>query len=906
MIDKWDTEILSKEINSFVTSELRGVLTEDEINHITVNSGHNIQKAIYAINKIKERTEEKKALSLDFISGLFPETIDQEKALKILECLSMFNVIGYTDIYSQQSDVICGELLNLSRQDFDNIIEVLVVNNFIERSGSFIWVSSFQIDFILHFLKRNNSDSLIKFITVVEKADLGPSFGKQIIKLADYEDSKKIKQLISSNEGLINRIEFINSKTGSEIINNLVEVNPIETATGLLNTLSKRSSNELFELKIGRRNLVWALEKLAFRRETFSTAADILLLLAKAENEKLGNNSTQQLIELFQVMLAGTQAPLDERFNWITKHYVIEESQLILISCLDRALMTRNFIKMRGAETQAGKELQEIFPEHPDIQKYWSNVISLLTSIAIDDSSKNKEKACEILINRFNQQLLDGLSSEIISSIEKVVDKHKTIPKDLNQQFAYALSVDWNISSEYKKRIELILEKYKPIDIKDQLENIVKLPPYKAERVDGEIKDLAEIEARDLCKSLINEGNFNWLGHIGVLLEGEQRQSFSFGHEVGKIGKKLEEIISVIISEYLKIPFDNRNTSLLEGIVAGKSDESFTRWVIDSLLKNDTVWYHAIRLNRFLRINFKDVEKLFPIISKNPNYVVAFQYLDLRGLSDKELNIIISELLKAGEFGHVICTGILGEIIRKNPERYSQIEEIIDWILFQKDVLKANNQHFFLMMHYFDLAEVKLKNGSVELAKFISNEILEVCKEISVPNETYAVRLLRIVLDQYWKETWPLFGTQIISDTYEGWWNLKGFLEKYEFKNVEGLIDWVNQNLPLSARNIIQFIRFEQKDANDTDDWTEIVYQLINLAGEDEYFLSSLSARLHSYFTSGTALPIFNSRILLLKKLANHKFERVRQFSQVEIAHFENSIIEEKKWLENYNLRNKQ
>ena len=43
-----------------------------------------------------------------------------------------------------------------------------------------------------------------------------------------------------------------------------------------------------------RRHLVWALEKVAFRRDTFSDGARMLLSLAIAENETCSNNATGQ------------------------------------------------------------------------------------------------------------------------------------------------------------------------------------------------------------------------------------------------------------------------------------------------------------------------------------------------------------------------------------------------------------------------------------------------------------------------------------------------------------------------------------------------------------------------------------------------------------------------------------
>src|SRR6185312_12395948 len=57
-----------------------------------------------------------------------------------------------------------------------------------------------------------------------------------------------------------------------------------------------------------RRHLVWALEKMAFREDTFEKAAFLMLAFAAAENETWGNNATGQFKHLFPVFGASTAA----------------------------------------------------------------------------------------------------------------------------------------------------------------------------------------------------------------------------------------------------------------------------------------------------------------------------------------------------------------------------------------------------------------------------------------------------------------------------------------------------------------------------------------------------------------------------------------------------------------------
>lgn len=66
-----------------------------------------------------------------------------------------------------------------------------------------------------------------------------------------------------------------------------------------------------------RRSLVWALEHLLWFQTTYEGAASALLALAAAENEDWGNNATGVLKDSFQLLLGGTEVPIDRRLAWL-------------------------------------------------------------------------------------------------------------------------------------------------------------------------------------------------------------------------------------------------------------------------------------------------------------------------------------------------------------------------------------------------------------------------------------------------------------------------------------------------------------------------------------------------------------------------------------------------------------
>ena len=67
--------------------------------------------------------------------------------------------------------------------------------------------------------------------------------------------------------------------------------------------------DQLRDLEEGRRHIVWALEKLAFRKKTFESAATQLRRLGATETEShIENNARVQFTQLYQLYLSGTEA----------------------------------------------------------------------------------------------------------------------------------------------------------------------------------------------------------------------------------------------------------------------------------------------------------------------------------------------------------------------------------------------------------------------------------------------------------------------------------------------------------------------------------------------------------------------------------------------------------------------
>jgi hypothetical protein len=105
----------------------------------------------------------------------------------------------------------------------------------------------------------------------------------------------------------------LQSASAARVWSHLALADPGHAAARMREILQSASPAEKQAFGEGRREVVWALVKLAWRRDSFEDAMLALAELAVAENESFNNNATGEFCARFQVVLGGTEVPYRER-----------------------------------------------------------------------------------------------------------------------------------------------------------------------------------------------------------------------------------------------------------------------------------------------------------------------------------------------------------------------------------------------------------------------------------------------------------------------------------------------------------------------------------------------------------------------------------------------------------------
>lgn len=215
--------------------------------------------------------------------------------------------------------------------------------------------------------------------------DLASSVPPQLLdwffEMSKYAEESKtaqtvFKTLLDEN-GPFQQSGLLKDPRGARFFLSLTEAAPAVALQSLNNTIGVWSRDELLDFTTGRREVVWALERIAVWRELFPDAARLLLKLAEAENEKhIGNNATGVFADLFtpgQGPVAPTEASPEERFPVLKEaleHHSKECRRIALLAC-NHALQTGHFSRLVGAEHQGLKRQPTLW-----VPKTWGELFN--------------------------------------------------------------------------------------------------------------------------------------------------------------------------------------------------------------------------------------------------------------------------------------------------------------------------------------------------------------------------------------------------------------------------------------------------------------------------------------------------------------------------------------------------
>lgn len=831
---------------------------------------------------------------------IFGRDVENKDDLRVLRIISCFDKLDYPisgidtpkNQETNQNLKFLSDFLGIELTSFKEIIQKYKNKVRIEQFGNLIVVRPLPLTLRLaiDFWRYKDPNDYKAFIENMPN-QYREAMVNQLSRLEGFEFAKDFITEFWGVDGNFSTAEYINTSEGSRIFRSIATVNPSESIKVLKKHFLK-SKDEFYINENARQNIVWALERLCFRKETFIEASKILMCIAINEGETYySNNAKSYFLQLFKIYLAGTEIDLLPRLEvlkWAFNRNEEEYTQLALKAI--RRAYSEVGGRFSGAERQGiNMPLEDYTPKlYDEIWDYYKELFILLEPFISNENifqQLAQEAVYTNINNIYNQRL----------AIEEIIKYLTIISNNLADKVSFYkelhLSIKRNgVNKEFKNEIQNFLDNNLIIeDFKDLL-NL-----YVINTIDD--YDESSIEANRIAKKAVND-KIQISEYFDILLNGHQIYTFNFGAKYTELSGYNEKLINDLIV-YINSESVDLNISLLHGLISTLNiNEKKRVFEIMKSTNSLTPFYCA----NFLNIDEQAFEYLFELSITKQNTLLLINLRNCLFNFDSEYVIFTLDKIKKIEHGHYIIFDLIYRLTAYvDNVSYDYIKIYFKNLVYDFNYLSIyENNRYGLGFYQWRIMFDKIISEFPELNPIVSHQIVEYLKSnFHDSNNTYIRDIVMKLLISNFNSSWEVFSELLVKDDFYTFYSLFGlnFASRAEsdhplFTNdevIDKIILWLNGKQKAASWFVSIAPLFEYEN----NEWNKHTLRLINNFGDDEHFLNELSSNLHSMFSVGSRIPYYSARKELVSKLNNHSIPRVREWSIIEVERYEQRIAEE-------------
>lgn len=350
----------------------------------------------------------------------------------------------------------------------------------------------------------------------------------------------------------------------------------------LTRLLGRATPERLRQLCKGRRWIVWTLEYLKWFPECFDSAGRLLLSLAKAETEDIGNNATGVWLGLFLPGLGGTAVPAIER------HQLIEEAlksdsadrRLLAVEAIGRAVPFHQ-TRMSGLEDRGVRPVPREW--HPtlwsDLQEIGRSALRLLSTALKDECPEVAEAARSTLFRAVRVLVGWGLADdmlELLGSLEATSDVQR---RELRDCIGNVLEFESDsLTPEQMAQLQQLEQQLVGKTYSDRLHRWVGQLSSADQRIAyGSKRQVYEDKVAELAREA-TESRKLLLPELDWLASDEAPNASAFGFHLGKLDETRGWF-----SKLAELALQDRGPTLLASYLSGRRAADDGAWVDECL-----------------------------------------------------------------------------------------------------------------------------------------------------------------------------------------------------------------------------------------------------------------------------------------------------------------------------------
>jgi len=649
---------------------------------------------------------------------------------------------------------------------------------------------------------------------------------------AESKAASKIVNELLGDGGPFNNNEYIQSALGANFFLALTEAEPKTALKRLKTTLGPLSEENLYSFTTGRREVIWALERIAMHRDLFPDAARLLLALGEAENETWSNNASGVFAYLFSPapgLVASTGAPPEERFP-VLKEAIESPSKkrrLLALNACSAGLRHGHFARTVGAEYQGLKEVKlwtpktwgEIFDAY---RRVWELLYDKLDNMEEDE----QQKAVSVLLDHTRSLASEpNLFDMVINTISELAGKPYVEKEELVKTIVQILHYDRKtISPELIARWEKLRDELVGSDYSSLLRRYAGMDLLE-DQFDDEGAHIDQIQSiiEDLAQQAMDDINLLYI-NIEWLVITEKQNCARFGYALGNLNKDFSLLQS--LTEAQKKAGKTNNITFLGGYFSALFSKNKQKWEeqLDLLVLDPELNKLVAELTWRSGLTDRAVLRMVELVKKGISDNSHFQMLrgNISGLSEGTITILAEFLLDCNDaYSISILLQLFDSYYIHGKSKLSLPEKITFRLLTHPSLLGKNEPYRRNSMDDFEWSLIAKKfitdhqERSLELAENMLERFEE---EGSIVNtySKYVMEIIDTITREYPHEIWKLITKFIGPPMDTRAWHITHWLRGIDmFDNTEGSLktiplsmiwEWVEEDIEKRARYLASFV----------------------------------------------------------------------------------------------------
>jgi hypothetical protein len=827
------------------------------------------------------------------------------RATKVISACALFDYVGIDDEVAEEREFVrstfCPEI---SKEDFYADLIDFQRRGVVTRYGRVAQVrpKPLAIRLAADWWERCSPERAEEIVQLKFPAALAGAFCERLRTLDFVPALRDISKKLCSRSGPFGQAKVLSSELGSQLFRAVAEVNPIHAVGALEFAFADWSQEQLSKLDGGaRRNLVWALEKLAFWEETFPQSLAFLTRLAAVENERWSNNATGVLKRLFMVLLSGTQATLEVRLPLLMQ--MAQSSDIgvrrIAVVALENALTSSNFTGTSGPELQgSGGPKPQYRPETwGEIFYYWKQSLDELVRLSKDDADLSDDAAAAIAVH------IRGLAQHgRLDDIERVLREVGQARRRTGKVWAQAVDAVKDVlkydlggaPDGTEGRVREWLNILAPMDFVQRLQLVVTEAPFDhVEEADGNWIDVAGRDAELFGR----EVGADWapaVDQISVVMQGEQRQAYAFGRGMANGSGFSVGLYEAILSALGEVPHERRNGALLSGWLAAvdEQDPHACDRLFGGIANREPLRQSLASIMRGVKLNDFRVAALQDLlegehIAVNQLYGMSSGQA-MSGVSVECVSALSEALVQRGIDGAWVALDIIFMYSYRNAPLVEALRSQFEGVVLAPGMLSS--ERAVRDSHEYEVSAVRLVKQSSEIARQLAGELCFAIAKGSQVGSHLTEKLLAALLEYQPHASWPILREALVAGDSVARWKLSDALgSPVRIGDRSSPIDVLDRQLlrewcisePVAAPPLVaRLIAAIEKDGGDVWKLSGSAQMLVDEFGDSEGVLDALGASLHSFSWSGSLVPFYERLMAVLAPLLAHQRETVRLWAR--------------------------